>query len=87
MDKLEYIQRRIIKLVRGLKTKSCEKQRRWVYTFSLQKRRLRGDVTVVLRHQNSCHVMEELDLFSATTRTNGLKLDGFRLDIVEEVAL
>jgi len=87
MELLERVQRRAMKMIRGLEHLSYKESLRELVLFSLEKRRLRGDLTAALQCLEGVYRKDGDKNFSRAccdrTRSNGFKLREcrFRLDI------
>ena len=78
MELLERIQRRATKMIRGLEHLSCEERLREWGLFSLEKRRLWGDLIVAFQDLKGVYKLEGVQKFvrvdSYRARGNAFKL-------------
>ena len=80
MEFLEQIQRKNIRMIRGLEYLSYKERLRELGLFSLEKRRLQGDLIVAFQYLKGVYKQEGERLFmrvdSDRTRGNGFKQTG-----------
>ena len=84
---MEWVQRRAVKMIRGLENLPSKNRLRELGLFSLLKRRFQGDLIAAFQYLKEDYRKTGEGLFisacSNRTRGNGFKLEkgGFRLDI------
>ena len=80
---MERVQRRVMKMIRGLEHLPCEDRLRKLGLFSLEERRLWCDLIAAFQYLKGAYKQEGSQLFekvdTSRTRGNGLKLKEGRL--------
>ena len=64
LELLEQVQRRAMKMIKGLEHLSCEERLRELDLFSLEKRRLQGNLTAALQYVNGAYKQERNQLLT-----------------------
>ena len=77
MELLEQVQRGATRMIRGLEQLSCEERLRELGLFSLEKRRIRGDLIVAFQYLKGAFKQEGEWLFMRmdSDRTRGMVLN------------
>ncbi|PKU40240.1 hypothetical protein llap_9455 [Limosa lapponica baueri] len=85
MDLLEQVQQRATKMIRGLEHLSCEDRLRELGLFSLEKRRVRGDLVMASQYLKGAYRRDGERCFirecSDRSRGNGFKLKEGRFSL------
>ena len=87
-NKLEQVQRRATRMIRGLETKPYEERLKELGVFCLEKRRLRGERIALFKSLKGSHTRKGQDLFfitECTTHNNGLQEARCRLNIRKNI--
>ena len=85
MEVLKGVQRMATRMIKGLEHLSNEERLRELGLFSLEKRRLRGDLVVAFHYLKGAYKKDREQLFTWADRTRGnsfkLKVKSFRLNV------